>query len=416
MLGRSSSSLKSATSLLRSVQARSSSSGLNFQFSDEQKQLRDSVRKFVQEEIIPVAGHYDKTMEYPWDVMNKAHALGFLNTDIPEEYGGIGLDQISNVMVSEEIAYGCSGIGTAIMGNGLAETPLILCANDDIKKRYLTRMVEEPLIAAYAVTEPGAGSDVAGAKTKAVKKGDEYIINGSKMWITNGGHANWYFVLARTDADPKCPSGKAFTGFVVDADTPGLTRGRKEINMGQRCSDTRGLTFEDVRVPASNVVGAHGEGFKVAMKTFDRTRPLVAALAVGVAARCLDEATKYSLERKTFGTPIVNHQAIQFILADMAMNLELARLMTYKSAYESEQARPGSYYASLAKLFASETTNLAATNCVQVFGGAGFNTEYPAEKLMRDAKIFQIYEGTSQIQRMVIARQLLGRVKANGGY
>ncbi|EYC32485.1 hypothetical protein Y032_0003g1608 [Ancylostoma ceylanicum] len=244
------------------------------------------------------------------------------------------MDMVCNTIVSEEIAYGCSGIGTAIMANDLAETPLILCGNDDVKKRFLTRMTEEPLVASYAVTESIAGSDVAGIKTKCEKKGDEYVINGSKMWITNAGYANWFFVLARSDPDPKTPPGKAFTAFAVEGDTPGITRGKKEINLGQRCSDTRGVTFEDVRVPAANVIGAPGEGFKVAMKTFDKTRPLVAALATGLAARCLDEAAKYALERKTFGTHIANHQAIQFILADMAVNVELARLMTYRSAHE----------------------------------------------------------------------------------
>ncbi|CAD6189068.1 unnamed protein product [Caenorhabditis auriculariae] len=372
--------------------------------------------KFTADEIIPVAAKYDKSMEYPWDIVKKAHQLGYVTAAIPEEYGGLGLDMVSTVLISEEIAYGCSGIGTALLANDLAMTPLILCANDDVKKRFLSRMCEEPLVAAYGVTEPGAGSDVAGIKTKCEKKGDEYIINGSKMWITNGGPANWYFVLARSDPDPKAPSGKAFTAFAVEGDTPGITRGKKEINMGQRCSDTRGITFEDVRVSAKNVVGAPGEGFKVAMKTFDKTRPLVAALATGLSFRCLDTATSYSLERKAFGTHIANFQGVSFILAEMAINAELARMMTYKSALEVDIGRPGSYYASIAKLFASDSVNAAATNCVQVFGGAGFNTEYPGEKLMRDAKIFQIYEGTSQIQRMVIARQLLARVKQNGYY
>ncbi|VDM59813.1 unnamed protein product [Angiostrongylus costaricensis] len=324
------------------------------EFTPEQLQLRDAVRKFTTEEIIPVAHDYDRTMEYPWDVIKKAHACGFVNTDIPEEYGGLGMDMVSSVVISEEIAYGCSGIGTAIMGNDLAETPIILCGSDDVKKRFLPRMVEEPLMAAYAVTESIAGSDLAGTKTKCEKKGDEYILNGSKMWITNGGHANWFFVLARSDQDPKAPAGKAFTAFAVEGDTPGIIRGKKEINLGQRCSDTRGIIFEDVCVPAANVVGVPGEGFK--------------------------------------------HQAIQFILADMAANVELARLMTYRSAYEVQEKRPGSYYSSIAKLFASDSANQAATNAVQIFGGAGFNTEYPVEKLMRDAKIFQIYEGTSQVK------------------
>uniref|UniRef100_A0A914XC59 Medium-chain specific acyl-CoA dehydrogenase, mitochondrial n=1 Tax=Plectus sambesii TaxID=2011161 RepID=A0A914XC59_9BILA len=399
-----------------SAQAAAQGAGLQFDLTDEQKELQETARKFVRDNVIPVAAHHDKTGEYPWEVMKKAHACGLLNTDIPAEYGGLDLSMVENVLIGEAFGYGCTGIGTGVLANDLAETPLILCANDDIKKRYLTRMIEEPIMAAYCVTEPGAGSDVSGGKTKAVKKGDEYIINGTKMWITNGGVASWYFVLARSDPDPKASSGKAFTAFVVDADTPGLTRGKKEINMGQRASDTRMISFEDVRVPAKNVIGAPGEGFKVAMKTFDKTRPIVAALATGLAARALDEAAKYALERKTFGVPIAQHQAVAFMLAEMAMNVELSKLITYRSAWEVDDGRPGSYYASLAKCFAADMANQAATNAVQIFGGNGFNSEYPVEKLMRDAKIFQIYEGTSQIQRMVIARQLLGRVKDVGGY
>ncbi|CAJ0609752.1 unnamed protein product [Cylicocyclus nassatus] len=418
MLGRNSLRLRhgAAASLKLLHKRAQSTAGMSFEVTSMHQQLRETARKFTAEEIIPVAAEYDKTMKYPWDIIKKAHACGLLNTEIPEAYGGMGMDMVSNVIISEEIAYGCSGIGTAMLANGLAETPLIACGSEEIQKKFLPRMVEEPLVAAYCVTESIAGSDVAGTKTRCEKKGDEYIINGTKMWITNAGHANWFFVLARSNPDPKAPAGGAFTAFAVEGDTPGIIRGKKEINLGQRCSDTRGITFEDVRVPACNVIGAPGEGFKVAMRTFDLTRPLVAALATGLSARCLDEATKYSLERKTFGTPIANHQAVQFILADMAANVELARLMTYKSAYEVDQKRTGSYYASIAKLFAADTANLAATNAVQVFGGAGFNSEYPVEKLLRDAKIFQIYEGTSQIQHLVIARNLLQRVKTTGGY
>jgi acyl-CoA dehydrogenase len=394
--------------------ASSTAAGLNFDLTDDQRQLQDAVKRFVKEEIIPVAGKYDKTMEFPWEVVRKAHANGFMNLDIATEYGGLDLDLVSNVLVSEAVGYGCTGIGTALMANDLASTPLILSASDDIKKRFLTRLVEEPIMASYCVTEPGAGSDVAGAKTRAEKKGDEWVINGSKMWITNGGVASWFFVLARTDPDPKAPAGKAFTAFVVDGDTPGLSRGKKEINMGQRCSDTRAINFEDVRVPSANVIGAPGEGFKVAMKTFDKTRPLVAALAVGLASRALDESAKYAMERKTFGVPIAQHQGVSFLLADMAMNMELSRLMTYRSAQEVDSGRPGAYWASIAKCFAADTANQTAANAVQIFGGNGFNTEYPVEKLMRDAKIFQIYEGTSQIQRLVISRQLLQKVKETG--
>jgi acyl-CoA dehydrogenase len=392
----------------------STAEGLNFEFNDEQRQLREAVMSFTKQEVVPKAAEYDRTMEFPWDIIKKAHANGFMNLDIPTSCGGLDLDLVSNVIVSESVGYGCTGIGTVLMANDLASTPLILAGSEDVKKRFLTRLVEEPLVASYCVTEPGAGSDVAGAKTKAVKKGDEWIINGSKMWITNGGHASFYFVLARTDPDPKVPASKGFTAFVVDGDTPGLTRGRKEVNMGQRCSSTTAITFEDVRVPHANIIGEVGKGFLVAMKTFDKTRPMVAALANGLAHRALDEASKYALERKTFGTPIANHQAVSFMLADMAINLELARLMTYRSAAYVDTGRPGSYYASVAKAFAADKAMDSAVNAVQIFGGNGFNSEYPVEKLMRDAKIFQIYEGTSQIQRLVIGRQLLQRVSETG--
>lgn len=309
----------------------------------------------------------------------------------------------------EELSYGCSGIQTAVEGNSLAEAPVIYAGNDEQKRKYLGRMIEECLMAAYCVTEPGAGSDVAGLKTTAVKKGDEYVINGQKMWITNGGVANWYFVLAKTD--PNAKAGKAFTGFIVDADSPGVTKGRKEVNMGQRASDTRGISFEDVRVPKENVLGGEGLGFKIAMGAFDFTRPPVAAGAVGLARRALDEATKYSLERKTMGKYIAEHQAVQFMLADMAIGVEASRLATLRAAWEIDQGRKNTYYASIAKALASDVANKNAADAVQIFGGNGYNTEYPVEKLMRDAKIFQIYEGTSQIQRMIIARELLTAAK-----
>jgi len=232
------------------------------------------------------------------------------------------------------------------------------------------------------------------------------------MWITNGGVANWYFVLARTAEDPKTPPGKAFTGFIVEADWEGVTPGRKERNMGQKASDTRGITFEDVRIPAENMLGVEGAGFKIAMGAFDRTRPPVAAGAVGLATRALDEAAKYSLERKTFGTPICNHQAVAFMLADMAISVESAKLITRRAAWEVDQGRRNTYLASISKAYAADIANKCATDAVQIFGGAGFNSEYPAEKLMRDAKIFQIYEGTAQVQRLIISRDVIGRAAA----
>lgn len=250
---------------------------------------------------------------------------------------------------------------------------------------------------------------MAGIKTRAEKKGDVYVVNGQKMWITNGGVANWYFLLARTD--PDAPAGKGFTGFVVEADTPGITVGRKEWNMGQRASDTRGITFEDVVIPEENVLGKEGMGFKIAMGAFDKTRPPVAASAVGLAQRALEEATKYSMERKTMGKPIVQHQAVSFMLADMAIGVETARLATYRAAWEVDQGRRNTYFASIAKCLAGDVANKCATDAVQIFGGNGFNSDYPVEKLMRDAKIFQIYEGTAQIQRMIIGRELIEKAK-----
>ncbi|KAM3728212.1 Medium-chain specific acyl-CoA dehydrogenase [Dirofilaria immitis] len=387
-----------------------------FDFTDRQQQLCEAARKFVTDEVIPVEAKYDKNNQFPWDVLKKAHANGFMNTTIPIRYGGLELDAVSSVLIHERFGYGCTGICTAMLANLLAETPLILAASDEIKKKYLGRMIEEPLMASYAITESCAGSDVSATRTYSKKKGNEYVINGSKMWITNGGVANWFFVLTRNDNDPKTPVSKAFTAFVVDADAPGIKIGKKEVNMGQRASDTRAITFEDVQVPKSQMIGGLGDGFKIAMKTFDSSRPLVAAMATGLAARCLDEASKYALERKTFGTQIVNNQGISFMLADMAINLELSRLMTYRSAWEvalSENSS-ASYYSSIAKCFAADTANIAASNAVQIFGGNGFSTEYPVEKLMRDAKILQIYEGTSQIQRIIISRKLTTRIRETG--
>lgn len=402
---------KNSSLLLLRKYSDGSSSGVNFSLSDTSKELMDLAKKFTREEIIPKAAELDKTMEYPWDIVKKAHEVGLLNCHVPASIGGMDLSTFDGCLIAEELAYGCTGVKTALEACALAQTPVILAGNEEQKKKYLGWCLAEPIVCAYGVTEPGAGSDVSAIKTKAEKKGDEYILNGQKMWITNGGVASWYFVLARTDPDPKAPSGKAFTGFIVDQDSPGLTPGRKEINMGQRCSDTRGITFEDVRVPKENVLGAEGLGFKIAMGTFDKTRTPVAAGAVGLAQRCLDEATKYALERKAFGVPIAKHQAVAFLLADMAIGIETSRLATWKAAFEVDKGGRNSYYASIAKALAADVANKCATDAVQIFGGNGFNTEYPVEKLMRDAKIYQIYEGTAQIQRLIISRAWLDKAQ-----
>ncbi|XP_064076440.1 medium-chain specific acyl-CoA dehydrogenase, mitochondrial isoform X3 [Vanessa tameamea] len=385
--------------------------GMCFELNDEQKALQDLARKFTREEIVPVAAQYDKTGEYPWPIIKKAWEIGLMNGHVPEHCGGMGLGVLESCLICEETAFGCSGIMAAMYITDVGQTPVILAGNKEQQKKYLGRLIEEPIVAAYGVTEPGAGSDVAGIKTRAEKKGDEWILNGQKMWITNGGVANWYFVLARTNPDPKCPASKAFTGFIVEREWPGVTPGRKELNMGQRASDTRGITFEDVRIPKENVLIGEGAGFKIAMGAFDKTRPPVAAGATGLAQRALYEATKYSLERKTFGVPIAHHQAVAFMLADMAVGVETARLAWQKAAWMVDHGQKNTVMASVAKCYASEIANKSASDAVQVFGGNGFNSDYPVEKLMRDAKIYQIYEGTSQIQRLIISREILTAAK-----
>ncbi|MBW0527540.1 hypothetical protein O181_067255 [Austropuccinia psidii MF-1] len=402
--------LKSCRPLRRLAQSYSSSAHdlsagpINFALSEDQRAYQDLARRFTTDHIIPQAAEYDRTMEYPWPILKEAWKTGLLNTHIPQEYGGLGIGLLESALISEEIAYGCTGIQTAFEASGLAQAPLIVAGSDQLKRKYLGMLVEEPLVAAYCVTEPSAGSDVAGIKTQAEKKGDDFVLNGSKMWITNGGMASWYFVLAKTD--PQAPVHKSMTGFIVDAKSPGIHVGKKEINMGQRCSDTRQITFEEVVVPASNVVGALGEGFKVAMAAFDITRPLVASGAVGLAQRALTEAVKYAQDRRTMGKPIIEHQSVGHMLAEMTIGVESARAMVWKATFIKDTGHRNTYYASIAKCLASEIAVRNAGMAVQVFGGAGFNTEYPVEKLYRDSKIFTLYEGTSQIQRLIISKFL----------
>ncbi|XP_035206754.1 medium-chain specific acyl-CoA dehydrogenase, mitochondrial-like [Stegodyphus dumicola] len=405
---RPSQAVKFNLQLLSSSVLRLSSSkanGFSFELTQEQKEIQDMARKFAREEILPKAPHYDKTGEYPMDIIKKAWEVGLMNPGVPQKYGGTGLGLFDCCLMSEELAYACTGITTAMEANELAQSPVMLAGNEEQKTEYLGRVTKEPILCAYCVTEPGTGSDVAGIKTRAEKKGDKYIINGQKMWITNGGVANWYFLLARSNPDPKCPASKAMTGFIVEADSKGIIKGRKEWNMGQRASNTTGVTFEDVEVPAKNVLGVEGAGFKIAMGAFDKTRPAVAAAAVGLAQRCLDEATKYSFERKTFGHKIAEHQAVQFILAEMAIGIEVSRMAWMRAAWQTDNGERNTYFASIAKALAADVANKCATDAVQIFGGNGFNSEYPVEKLMRDAKIYQIYEGTAQIQRIIIARE-----------
>jgi acyl-CoA dehydrogenase len=290
--------------------------------------------------------------------------------------------------------------------NTLAECPVIVAGNEDQKKKWLTPMIEEFLFAAYCVTEPGAGSDVQAIRTTAKRQGDEYVLNGTKMWITNGGVANWYFVLAYTD---ESQGYRGMSAFVVPRDLPGVVLGKKENNMGQRCSDTRAITFEDVKVPAANRLGEEGTGWKVAMAAFDHSRPVVASAAVGLARSAYEHAVSYAKERKAFGVPIYKHQGVGFMIADMACAVEAARLLVWQAGWTIDQGRRNTQQAAYAKLFAADTAVKVATDAVQVFGGYGFNKEYPVEKLYRDAKIYQIYEGTSQIQRLIISREIFDR-------
>lgn len=376
---------------------------VGFLLTPEQKQMQQLARDFAQREIAPKALHHDESGEFPHAICKKAWEQGLMNGHIPEEFGGAGLGVFDSCLIAEEIASGCTGIGTAMEANNLAEAPLIVAGNVEQKKNFLGPMSEELMFAAYCVTEPAAGSDVAGIKTTARKNGDEYIINGQKMWITNAGVASWYYVLAYTD-----PSAghRGMSAFIVPKDSPGITVGKKESNMGQRASDTRSITFEDVKVPGKNILGAEGQGFKISMAAFDHTRPLVASAAVGLARSALTAAVRYAKERSAFGQQISSFQAISFMLADMDKDIEAARLLCWKAAWLIDQGQRNTREAAIAKAFAADVAMKSSTDAVQVLGGYGYSKEYPVEKLMRDAKIFQIYEGTSQIQRLIISRHL----------
>jgi acyl-CoA dehydrogenase len=379
---------------------------LDFALTEEQTALVATARDFAKNEIVPVAGRYDESGEFPREVFKKAWETGLMNAEVPEEYGGTGLSCVDHCLVQEEIAFGCCGINTSLVANNLGAMPLLIAGTDEQKAKYLGWLTREPIFAAYCCSEPDAGSDVAGMSTRVTKKGDDYVINGQKRWITNGGVASWYTVLATFD---KVMKHKGIACFVVPADTPGLKTGRVEDKMGQRSSNTTDVLFEDVVVPKSALIGREDQGFKIAMKTFDRSRPWIAAGAMGLIRRALEESRAYSLERKTFGVPIAQHQAVQFMLAEMAIAYEATRLLCLKAAWAVDSGQLDSVVSAYAKAFGADAAMRVATDAVQIFGGYGYTKEYPVEKLMRDAKLLQIYEGTSQIQRIVIARNILGR-------
>ncbi|MDQ3366453.1 MAG: acyl-CoA dehydrogenase family protein [Myxococcota bacterium] len=379
---------------------------MDFRLTEEQDALVQTAREFTRKEIIPKAAHHDETGEFPKEILKRAWETGLMNVEIPEPYGGLGGSCVDNCLVQEEVSFGCSGINTSMAANSLGATPLLVAGTDAQKKEYLSRLTSELLFSAYCCSEPDAGSDVAGMRTRVTKHGDDYVLNGQKRWITNGGVANFYTVFATFDPAMK---HKGIACFVVDASNPGVKSGRKEDKMGQRASNTTDVIFEDCKIPKSALVGSEDGGFKVAMKTFDRSRPWIAATAAGVIRRSLEESRAYSLERKTFGVPIAQHQAIQFMLAEMAIAYEGTRLLTHKAAWQVDQGDLSAITSAYAKAYGADAAMRCSTDAVQIFGGYGYTKEYPVEKLMRDAKLLQIYEGTSQIQRVVIARNVLGR-------
>lgn len=378
---------------------------MDLSLTEEQIALATTAREFTRKEIIPKAGHHDETGEFPTEILKKAWETGLMNIEIPEAYGGLGGSCLDNCLVQEEVSFGCSGINTSMAANSLGATPLLVAGTDEQKQKYLSRLTSELTFCAYCCSEPDAGSDVAGMRTRVTKHGDDYVLNGQKRWITNGGVASFYTVFATFDPALK---HKGIACFVVDASTPGVKAGRKEHKMGQRASNTTDVIFEDCKIPKSALVGTEDSGFKVAMKTFDRSRPWIAATAAGVIRRSLEESRAYALERKTFGVPIAQHQAIQFMLAEMAISYEATRLLTHKAAWQVDKGDLSAITSAYAKAYGADAAMRAATDAVQIFGGYGYTKEYPVEKLMRDAKLLQIYEGTSQIQRVVIARNVLG--------
>jgi acyl-CoA dehydrogenase len=377
--------------------------GVSFALTDEQTALRELAHEFAVKEIRPKAAEYDEHQTHPADVIAKAHEVGLINPHIPEELGGAGLGAIEGALIGEELCWGCSGIATAIVANILGALPLLLAGNEEQQREWLSPLLEEPILCSFALTEPDAGSDVSGIQTTAVRRGGDYVVNGSKMFITNAGRAAWFVVFASTD---KTAGHRGLTAFVVPSDAEGVTVEKHLDKMGQRATDTSALAFQDVKVPASSRLGAEGEGFRIAMQTLDHTRPGTAAGAVGVARAAFDHSVEYSRERVQFGQPIAMNQGVNFLVADMAAEIEAARLLVWQAAWLLDRGKRATLQSSYAKRFAADTAMKVTTDAVQIFGGYGYMKEYPVEKLMRDAKLFQIYEGTSQIQRLVIAREI----------
>jgi len=379
--------------------------GVSFALTPEQRELRALAREFAEKEIRPKAAEYDEHQTHPADLIAKAHELGLMNVHIPEEYGGPGLPGFEGMLVGEELCWGCSGIGVSITVNTLGAAPVLIAGSDEQKRAWLPPLLDEPILCSFALSEPDAGSDAARIKTTAERRGDEYVLNGSKMFITNAGHAAWSVVFASTD---RSKGHRGLSAFVVPMDAEGVSIEKHLDKMGQRATDTSAFALNDVVVPAANLLGGEGDGFKIAMQTLDFTRPGTAAGAVGVAQAAYEYAVQYAKERVTFDVPIAMHQGVNFLIADMATEIEAARLLTWQAAWmlDSGYGRKATLYSSFAKRFSADTAMKVTTDAVQIFGGYGYIKEYPVEKLMRDAKLFQIYEGTSQIQRLVIAKEI----------
>jgi acyl-CoA dehydrogenase len=377
---------------------------LAFDLTDEQRELKQLARKFAEQEIIPRAREYDQKEIFPVEVCEKAWAAGLMNFGVPKELGGPGLGVLDTSLIIEELNYGCSGISNAVGANDLATLPLLIAGNDEQQRIYLGALIKKLTFCAFAITEPGAGSDVAAMATTYRREGDEFVLDGTKHFISNGSMADWYVAFATQDKRLK---HKGISCFVFPANLPGISRRRMHGKLGQRAADTGEIFFEDLHIPSSALVGKEGDGFRYAMATFDKSRPEIGAIAIGIAQRALDECLKYSRQRTAFGQPIASFQALQFMMADMAIEIEAMRLLTYKAAWLVDRGEMPNAISSYAKAFAADACMRITTDAVQIFGGYGYMDEYPVQKLMRDAKLLQIYEGTSQIQRVVIARNLL---------
>jgi alkylation response protein AidB-like acyl-CoA dehydrogenase len=378
---------------------------MNYFLSEELLMIRDLARQVAQEKIAPVAAHYDQTGEFPWDIMKILADMDFFRIYIEEQYGGLGLGTMGLVLATEELSRACGGIALGFAGTALGVMPLLMSGNEEQKQKYLPDLADGKILAGFGLTEPNAGSDAGSLQTRAMKDGNDYILNGVKHFITNGSVAKFYTIIAITNPSK---GARGASAFIVEEGTPGFSYGKKEDKMGIRASATSELIFEDCRVPAENLLGKEGMGFPIAMRTLDRSRPGVAAQALGIAQGALDHAVAYSRQRIQFGQPISALQAIQFKLANMATRVEAARNLIYHVGKNVDAGETNfTKEAAMAKYFASEVAMYVTTEAVQVFGGYGYMKEYPVEKYMRDAKITQIYEGTNEIQQGVIAKALI---------